>query len=458
MKFRSTLILALLLVVGAFTVYFLDYKPGEERKVEKFLDKKFITLEIDSIIEIDIVSPEEKISLIKSEDKWLITDPVKVKANQNQINNLIRNVSQIKKGRKVSNSSNLKVFGLDPSKISLYFRFKDGHETGFSIGDESPTGEFLFAKRRNNSDIFTVPKEFFTQTNKKLFNLRAKNILFFRNNEIHKISVKTRSFEYDINWDAENRKFIMSTPATLPIETGKMNAFFSRISNGQVAEFIDTEQPSKSITGLGDEETSIKLWASDPPRQEILKIGSVVTRNGKAYRYVRDASRPAIMLIDSSLAEYLERDPFEFIQKELLIFEKVKVDEIVLKYGDINIQINKKDNRWNLISPDNIIADDSRVSELLDNILSLKATTVENYKPKNVNKYGISPKKFFLSISESGKAMNSIQTGNSVGDELYIQSSKSTAIFRVSSASLDKLKVEKNYFEKKEITELEETQ
>lgn len=458
MKFRSTLILALLLVVGVFTVYFLDYKPGAEREVEEFLDKKFITLEIDSIIEIDIISPEEKISLIRSENKWFITDPVKVKAIQNQVNNLIRNVSQTKKGRKVSNSSNLKVFGLDPSKISLNFRFKDGHETGYSIGDESPTGEFLFAKRRNNSDIFTVPKKFFTQSNKKLFDLRAKYILSLRSNEIRKISVKTKSFEYDINWDAENRRYIMSTPATLPIETGKMNAFFSRISNGQAAEFIDTEQPSNSITGLGDGETSIKLWASDPPRQEILMIGNVVSRNGKAYRYVRDASRPAIMLIDSSLAEYLERDPFEIIQKELMIFEKVKVDEIVLKYGDINIQINKKDNRWNLTSPDNLIADDSKVSELLDNILSLKVVAVENYKPKNVNKYGISPKNFFLSISESGKAMNSIQTGNSVGDELYIQSSKSTAIFRVSSASLDKLKVEKNYFEKKEITELEETQ
>lgn len=250
----------------------------------------------------------------------------------------------------------------------------------------------------------------------------------------------------------------MSTPATLPIVTGKMNAFFSRISNGQAAEFIDTEQPSKSITGLEEGENSIKLWASDPPREEILMIGNVVTRDGKAYRYVRDASRPAIMLIDSSLAEYLERDPFEFIQKELMIFEKVKVDEIVLKYGDLNIQINKKDNSWNLTSPDNLIADDSKVSELLDNILSLKAAAVENYKPKNVNKYGISPTNFFLSISESGKAIKSIQTGNSVGNELYVQLSTSTAIFRVSSTSLDKLKVEKNYFEKKEITELEETQ
>jgi len=446
-----------MLVIGALTVYFLDYKPGEERKVEEFLDKKLITLDADSVAEIDIIVQEENVSLIKSENIWYISEPIRVKANQSLINSLVRIVSQTEKGRKVSNSQNLTVFGLDPSKVSLKFRLKGGLETGYSIGDETPTGEFVFAKRHNNSDIFTVPKELFTQSNKKLYDLREKNILSFKSNEIHKIFVKTKSLQYDINWDAAKLSYIMAIPATLPIETVKLNAFFSRLGNGQATEFIDIDKPSHSVTGLEDGETSIRLWASDPPRQEILLIGKALTRDGKAYRYARDASRSAIMLIDSSLAEYLERDPFAFIQKELVTFEKDNVDEIVLTYSGKSIRLNKKDNIWNLTSPVNLIANESKVNELLDNILSLKAAAVENYKPNNVNKYGISPLNFYLSISEGGKVVNSIQAGNSVGDELYIQSSKSTAVFRVSSISLDKLKISKDYLEKEENTELEET-
>lgn len=457
MKFKSTILLVVLLVAGVAAVYFLDYKPGEERKVEEFLDKKFITIEADSITEIEIIVQEEKVSLIKSENIWYISDPIRVKANQNLINTLIRTVSKTDKGRKVSDSSNLTTFGLDPSKVSLKFLSKDSLETGYSIGDESPTGEFVFAKRHNDSGIYTVPKELFTQSNKKLYDLREKNILSLKSNEIHKIFVRRKSFNYDINWDAAKLSYIMAVPATLPIETVKMNAFFSRLTNGQAKEFIDIDLPSHSITGLEDGETSIRLWASDPPRQEILLIGNAVTRDGKPYRYARDASRSAIMLIDSSLAEYLERDPFVFIQKELLTFEKDKVDEIMLTYSGTKIHLTKNDSLWNLISTENLIVDESKVNEFLDNLLSLKATAIENYEPENLNNYGISPLIFYLSISENGELVNSIQAGSSVNDESYILSGKSTAIFRVNSASLEKLKIQKEFFQKKDNSELEET-
>jgi len=463
-KFKSTFLLAALLLAGAAAVYFLDYKPGEEKKADEFLAKKFILVEPDSVKEFEIITRDERVSLIKFDNEWYISEPnewyisepIRAKANQNVINSLIRTISRTEMERKISDSSNLSIFGLDPSKVSLKFRLSDSLETGYSIGDETPTGEFVFAKRQNESEIFTVPKELFTQSNKKLFDLREKKILSVRSNEIHKIYVRSKSITYDINWDPGNLTYVMATPANLPIETVKLNSFLSRLSNGQARKFIDTDQPANSITGLEDGETSIRVWASDPPRQEILLIGNAVTLDGKAYRYARDASRAAIMLIDSSLADYLEKDPFEFIQKEVIIFEKDEVDEIVLTYSGINIHLNKNDSLWALTSPENLIADETKVDELLDNMLSLKAIAVENYNPQNPDIYGFSPTKLSIRISGSGNVVNAIQVGNTEGDESYIKSGKSTAVFRVNTASLEKLKVQTEYFKKEDLTELEE--
>ena len=133
------------------------------------------------------------------------------------------------------------------------------------------------------------------------------------------------------------------------------------------------------------------------------------------------------------------------------------MDEIILKYSGISIHLNKNDNLWNLSSSENLIADNTKVDDLLDNILSLKATAVENYNPKNLNKYGISPLILYLSISEGGNVVNSIQVGNSKSDESYIQSSKSTAVFRVKSELIEKLKVQSNYFKTDDLTELDES-
>ena len=133
MKFKSTFFLVILLVVGAAAIYLLDYKPGEERKVEEFLEKKFIPLDADSINEIDLITDGEKVSLIKSENEWFIGEPIRVKADQNVVNSLIKTISRMEKGRRVSDSSNLSVFGLDSSNVSLKFRSLTGQEAGNDI-------------------------------------------------------------------------------------------------------------------------------------------------------------------------------------------------------------------------------------------------------------------------------------------------------------------------------------
>ena len=338
MKFKSTFVLGTALIGGAVAVYLLDYKAGEEKKAVDELSSKLIRLDSEKIREVKLTSEYGTFSLTKNaQGDFTINSPVLAKGDKNVINRLIRSVVNIKKEREIASGENLNLapYGLESPLVELQFLLSDSSITGISLGEESPTGEYIFAMSLGEDKVFTIPKSVYSQTNKKLFDLRDKNILSFKSKNVSKIFVKTKDYEYEIK--RVGSEFLMVKPAALNLESGKVNSLLSRLVNGKVKKFIDREEPAPEITGLAEAETDLRLEISNPSRQLHLTIGNALSEDGKAYRYAKDASRSTIMLIDSGFAEFLEKIPFELIKKNVLSFDKNKVDAFDIRYGDVEL-------------------------------------------------------------------------------------------------------------------------
>ena len=146
MKFKSTFIFGILLLVGIVAVYLLDYKAGEEKKAIEKLSSKLIQLDSENIAEIKLTSEYGSVSLTKNaENGFTISSPVIEKGDKNTINSLIRAAVNIKKEREVASGENLNLapYGLESPLVEIQFLLKDGSVTGFSLGEESPTGEYV---------------------------------------------------------------------------------------------------------------------------------------------------------------------------------------------------------------------------------------------------------------------------------------------------------------------------
>ncbi|MCH8303980.1 MAG: DUF4340 domain-containing protein, partial [Candidatus Marinimicrobia bacterium] len=283
MKFKSTFIFGILLLVGIVAVYLLDYKAGEEKKVTEKLSSKLIQLDSENIASVKLTSEYGSVSFVKNDENgFTISSPVIEKGDKNAINSLIRAAENIKKEREIASGENLNLapYGLESPLVEMQFLLKDGSVTGFSLGEESPTGEYRFASALGDNKVFTVPKSVYPQTNKKLFDLRDKKILSFKRKDISKIFVKTKDYEYEIN--RLGSEFMMMKPVALNLETNKVNSLLSRLSNERVKKFIDSDQPESNVTGLAESGTEIRLESSDPPTQIRLRIGKSLSEEGKA--------------------------------------------------------------------------------------------------------------------------------------------------------------------------------
>ncbi|MCH7495722.1 MAG: DUF4340 domain-containing protein [Candidatus Marinimicrobia bacterium] len=446
MKFKSTWLLAGILVIALLAIYLLDYKPAEEKKAEEALATRLIQFETESVENIDLISEYGEYSLSKSGDSWFIDSPVSAKADESTINSLLRAVKGAKTERRLSDEDdiNLQVYGLEPPLISLKLRISDSTFIGFSLGEESPTGDYVFAYRLEDNQVFTVPKSIFAQTNKKLYDLRKKNVLEFKNKEVQRISVKTEGFSYEIGRLGSG--FMMVEPVALNLQLNKVNSFLSRLSTARARKFIDHDQPGPGVTGLNDSGTHIRLVSSVPLREVSIVIGNSLREDGKPYRYVRDNSRQTLMLIDSSLAGFLEKDPFDLIVKDLLKFDKESVNAIDIKHGSEEIRLAKDDSVWSVTSPEIFTADSDKVEEMMKKYSALKASGVEEYDPKILQLYGLISPRLSIVLWQDDVEANSILVGNTVNDESYLKSGASPPIYRIKNDALEDLKVSAEYF------------
>lgn len=451
MKFKSTFVLGTALIGGAVAVYLLDYKPGEEKKAVEMLSSKLIRLDSEKIREVKLTSEYGTFSLTKNaQGDFTINSPVLAKGDKNAVNNLIRSVVNIKKEREIASGENLNLapYGLESPLVELQFLLSDSSVTGISLGEESPTGEYIFAMSLGDDKVFTIPKSVYSQTNKKLFDLRDKNILSFKSKNVSKIFVKTKDYDYEI--ERVGSEFLMVKPAALNLESGKVNSLLSRLANGKVKKFIDREEPAPEITGLAEAETELRLEISNPSRQLRLTIGNALSEDGKAYRYAKDASRSTIMLIDSGFAEFLEKRPFELIKKNVLSFDKNKVDAFDIRYGDVELNLTKDESLWYVTRPEKFMANTDKVNELLELFLSLKASGVEEYDPKSFKGYVNKFPDLTITLYQDSVEANFIRTGRKIGNESYLKSGGTPPIYRILNSAIEKLKVSADYFRKDE--------
>lgn len=451
MKFKSTFVLGTALVGGAVAVYLLDYKAGEEKKEIEELSSKLIQLDSENIRGVKLTSEYGTVSLTKNaQGDFTINSPVLAKGDKNVINSLIRSVENIKKEREIASGENLNLapYGLEPPLVELQFLLRDSTVTGISLGEETPTGEYIFAMAFGDDKVFTISKSVYSQTNKKLFDLRDKKILSFKSKDVRNLIVRTKEYEYEIN--RLGSEFLMVKPVALNLETGKVNSLLSRLSNGKVKKFIDRQQPAPEITGLAEAETDLRLEISNPSGQLRLTIGNLLREDGKAYRYAKDASRSTIMLIDSGFAEFLEKRPFELIKKDVLSFDKNKVDAFDIRYDDVELKLKKDDGLWNVTHPENFTADADKVDELLELFLSLKASDVEEYDPVSFKRYVTDFPDLTITLYQDSVEANFIRVGRKVGNESFLKSGGSPPIYRILNSAIEKLKVSPDYFRKEE--------
>jgi Domain of unknown function (DUF4340) len=189
---RSTI--ALIVVLGGLAayIYFVTWKTPEGGDTAKKTDKVFAGVQADKIEEIRISTSGGDATTVKKDNAtWQVVQPVAAKADETEVSGITSALATTDIVRVIDeNPSSLTDYGLSNPRIEVDFKAAgDKDYRKLLIGEKSPTGSDLFAKRNDEKRVFLIPAFQESTFNKDTFALRDKVVLKFDRDKVDGVEV-----------------------------------------------------------------------------------------------------------------------------------------------------------------------------------------------------------------------------------------------------------------------------
>ena len=375
---RSTLALVAVLGGLAAYIYFVTWKTPAEPASK--LEKVFSGVTSDKIEEVKVTSDKGEVSTLKKDNgSWQLVAPVAAKADEAEASAIANALGQVEIVRVIDeNPADLKDYGLATPRIAIDFKAAgDKDYRRLLIGEKSPTGADLFAKRNDEKKVFLIPAAQESTMNRSTFDLRDKTVLAFQRDKVDAVSVDAGGKTVQLTKDNADWKI------TQPLQ--------ARADYGSVEGLIGRLQTAGMKTIVSDNPTpaDLKQYGLDKPAATVdLKLGSAratLAVGGKAADntvYARDASKPMVVTIDSAIVDELKKGADEYRRKDLFEFRPYNANRVEITRDTQTIAFEKTkaqgenaEEKWRRVSPTAGDVDKEKIDSLLSRLSNMRAAS-----------------------------------------------------------------------------------
>jgi hypothetical protein len=377
---RSTIALLIVLVGLGGYIYFVTWKQPTASGTGQ--EKMFPAAVTDKINEMTVKSESGDVTTLKKDGTgWSIVAPTTVMASQSEANAVASGVSQLEIVRVIdANPTNLGEYGLEKPRVEVEFKGADQQPGHLYIGEKTPTGANLYARRNDDKQVFLIASFQESTLNRTTFDLRDKTLITIPRAKAQSVEITNAGKTVVLKKDKEWR---IASPIDARADYSSSEAILGRIESAQ----------TKSIVAENVAPADLKQYGLDKPEAQVtvnLEGSKAVLQFGRAADdtavYARDAAKPSVVTVEKSLADdfrkslddYRRRDVFDFrafnaTRAEITWNGKSIVFERVHTEGD-------KPDTWKRVSPAETELDKSKVETLLTGLADIRATSFKDSK------------------------------------------------------------------------------
>jgi hypothetical protein len=417
---RTTIGLALVLVgLGAY-IYFVTWKKTDADTGTK-QEKVFAGVQGDKIDELKVRSEKGDVTTLKKEGgTWQVTAPIQTKADEAEVSGITSNLSSVEVTRVIDdNPASLKDYGLDQPRVEIDFK-ADGDKDfkKLYLGEKSPTGASLYARRNDEKRVFLIPAFQDTTFNKSTFDLRDKTLVKFDRDKVDGIELSADGRTTDIAKEGGDWK--LTKPIQTKADFGSVEGLIGRVQSAQM----------KSIVTADATPADLKKYGFDKPAASVtLNLGSAratVQIGGKAEDntvYARDTSRPMVMTVESSFADELKKGADDYRRKDIFEFRAFNATHIELTRNGQTVVFEKTRNTgkdaqtnpdiWKRVSPNPKDASKDTMDAMLSRLSNMRASSFVDAAAKT----GLDKPALVVNVKfDDGKKQERIAFGQQGGD------------------------------------------
>lgn len=307
--FTSTLILIVVLAGLGGYIYFVDSKrpaPGIDGGPAK---EKVYSLAVDAVDEVKLTYHGETSLLRKSEGGWKMIQPVETDADPAEATSLGQALANLELVRIVEeNASDLQKYNLAKPPIAV--EFKAGGVTGsLLLGDKNATQGEIYAMKGGDPRVFLVSSFQETNFNRTPFDLRDKKILKFDREQADAVTLVRDGRSMALA--RSGSEWTITGPVPSRSDYSGIEGLLTRLSTANMSKLIASDASNLAQYGLDKPVMTITVGAGSA--KTMLEVGK--TEDGQTY--ARDASRPLVFTVDTTLQGDFTKAFDEYRKKEL---------------------------------------------------------------------------------------------------------------------------------------------
>jgi hypothetical protein len=340
-------------------------------------DKVFAGIEADKIEEVAVKSESgDRTRLQKSGTEWKIVAPANAQPDASEVSGLTSNLATLELERVVDeNPPDLKEYGLAQPRIEVAFK-SGGKEQTLLIGQKTPPGTDLYAKRADDKKVFLIPAHLESSFNKGTFDLRDKAVMKVDRDKLD--ALEFTAGDRTSRFVRPAGEWQIAAPVQARADFSAIEGIVSRLAGLQMKSIVDAPDADQKKYGLDKPAATVKFGTGSS--QASLVIGGKAEENTV---YARDLSRPAIFTVESSVLDELKKDPAEYRQKDLFDARSFSATRIeIARAGQTHVFEKTKtknkegqdEEKWRQSAPQSRELDQAVFDKLVSALTGLRAT------------------------------------------------------------------------------------
>lgn len=408
---RSFLVLLIVLIGLGAWLYFVESKRDPNASDR---DKVF-TVESNAIEEIVVRAESgERTRLRKSGDDWQIVEPVTAASDNAEVSGLTSNLSNLEVQSVVEeNPGDLAEYGLATPRVEIMFK-AGGQEHTLHVGNKTPPGTDLYAKRANEPRVFLIASYLDSTFNRTTFDLRDKAVLNVDRSGVDSMIVTTP--ERALRFAKAGTDWRLTAPFDARANFSAVDSLLSRVNTLQMKSIAAQDGANLAEYGLDKPAATVQLGSGSS--QATLLVGKSA---GDGVVYAKDQSKPLVVTVDASLLEELKKEPGAFRQNDLFDARAFNSTHLEFARGGQTYRFEKAtvknkdgqdEERWRQVAPEPKDVDTTKVEDVISAATQLSADSFVD----STSGTGLASPELTLTVrSDAGKRTETVRVARSGG-------------------------------------------
>ena len=425
MKLRGLIVAAVVLAGLTGTLYWSNHhKPAEATEASADAPPKILSVKETDISKFGLKKngAEQVAGERNSSGQWKITSPTSLPADQSAVSSLLGIFSSLNSERLVEEKAgNLASYGLDAPKLEFELSEKDNKTQKLLLGDQTPTGNGIYAKLDGDPRVFIMPSFDKTSIDKTANDLRDKRLLTLDPDKISQVDLVAKKEQVAFGRNKEEWQIVKPKP--LRADGTAVDELVRALTDAKMQlDASDDQKKTASAFASATPVATAKMTAESGTQE-------LQVRKNKDDYYAKSSAVEGVYKVPSTLGQALDKNLDDFRNKKLFDLGSDDPNKIEIRDATKSYFLTRSGEDWWSGSAKKM--DPGSVQDLIDKIRDLSASKFVD------SGFGTSLVDLTVT-SNDGKRVEKVAISKA-GDNYIAKRENEPALYQIDSKAVDDL-------------------